>query len=280
MLTPLLLAKSCNVTSMIRTAEQKPTIEKLGHGQPGKLSVLVSSVADVKSEADAKKILEQVNPDWVVWSAGTDTSMNKFICILLTSKQGAGGKGGAEATFAVDRDAAIAFTKASVHTESIKKFLTVSYLSSRRGRPSWWTAKDWESAQKVNNEVLPNYFKAKVAADEVLTVLAKERYDEETAKGVPCDERFAGISLRPGGLTDEKAGGVKVGKIGVGGKTSRATVAEAIVASLETKGAKGWIDVIDGDEDVSEAIRNLVKEGVDAVDGEDWETMKSNASKL
>lgn len=70
LLTPLLLAKSWNVTSMIRSAEQKDTIEKLGQGQPGKLDVLISSVEDVKSEGDAKKILDQVRPDWVVWSAG------------------------------------------------------------------------------------------------------------------------------------------------------------------------------------------------------------------
>lgn len=70
LLTPILLAKSWNVTSMIRTASQQPAIEKLGQGQPGKLSVLVSSVADVKSEKDAKGILDQVKPDWVVWSAG------------------------------------------------------------------------------------------------------------------------------------------------------------------------------------------------------------------
>lgn len=262
LLTPLLLAKSWSVTSIIRTAEQKPTIEKLGNGQPGKLHVLVSSVSDVKSEADAQKIIDQVRPDWVVWSAG------------------AGGKGGAEATYAIDRDAAVAFTKASIHTKSVKKFLTVSYLSSRRGRPSWWTEDDWKSAQKVNNEVLPTYYKAKVAADEVLTVLAKERYDEEAKDGILANERFSGISLRPGTLTDEKAGGVKVGKIGVGGKTSRATVAEAIVASLETNGAKGWIDIIDGEDDVNKAIGELVAKNIDSVDEEDWETMKSNAAKL
>ena len=33
--------------------------------------MLVASIEDVKSDADAKKILEQVKPDWVVWSAGT-----------------------------------------------------------------------------------------------------------------------------------------------------------------------------------------------------------------
>ncbi|KAF1919760.1 hypothetical protein BDU57DRAFT_470151 [Ampelomyces quisqualis] len=262
LLTPLLLAKSWTVTSMIRTSSQAPTIEDLAKNQPGKLHILVSNVADIKSESDAKKILDQVNPSWVIWSAG------------------AGGKGGAEMTYAVDRDAAIAFTRASVNSPSVRKFLTVSYLASRRGRPSWWSDKDWENAQKTNNEALPTYYKAKIAADEVLTVLAKERYEEEEKKGVEPSERFCGISLRPGTLTDEKAGGVKVGKLGVGGKTSRATTAEAVVAALETKCAKGWIDVIDGNEDVGEALRKLTSDGVDAVDEEDLGKMKNNIANI
>ncbi|KAF1839370.1 hypothetical protein BDW02DRAFT_563914 [Decorospora gaudefroyi] len=261
LLTPLLLAKSWNVTSMIRTAEQKASIEKLGQGQPGTLHVLVRSVADVKSEADAQGILERVRPDWVVWTAG------------------AGGKGGAEATFAVDRDAAIAFTRASVRTPSVHKFLTVSYLSSRRGRAPWWTDEEWASAQQVNQEVLPDYFKAKVAADEVLTVLSHDRNAEEEKKGVPGNERFCGISLRPGSLTEEPAGGVKMGKVGAGGKTSRATVAESVVQVLE-KGAKGWVDVVDGDEAVREAVEELVREGVDAVEGEDVKVMRERVEKL
>lgn len=32
--------------------------------------MLVASIEDVKSDADAKKILDMVKPDWVVWSAG------------------------------------------------------------------------------------------------------------------------------------------------------------------------------------------------------------------
>lgn len=86
LLTPLLLAKSWNVTSMIRTASQQPTIEKLGQGQPGKLSVLVSSVADVKSENDAKGILDQVKPDWVVWSAGMYKYTNRRLSVIGDSK--------------------------------------------------------------------------------------------------------------------------------------------------------------------------------------------------
>ncbi|KAJ4379875.1 hypothetical protein N0V86_005059 [Didymella sp. IMI 355093] len=261
LLTPLLLSRSWNVTSVIRTAEQKPTIEALGRNQPGKLDVLVSSVADVKTESDAKSIIDRVKPDWVVWSAG------------------AGGKGGASNTMAVDHDAAIAFTKASIHTPSVKKFLTVSYLSSRRGVPSWWSEEDAKTAKKTNEEILPTYYKAKVAADEVLTVLSCERLEKESKDGVSEGERFAGISLRPGGLTDEKAGGVKVGKIGAGAKTSRDTTAHAIVAVLET-GFKGWLDVIDGDEDPKTAIQKLVDQGVDTAEEEDWEAAKERVSKL
>ncbi|KAF2467633.1 uncharacterized protein BDR25DRAFT_266574 [Lindgomyces ingoldianus] len=262
LLTPLLLARSWNVTSMIRSLDQKDTIEKLGQGHPGKLDVLVSSVEDVMTENDARKILEQVKPDWVVWSAG------------------AGGRGGATRTLAIDQDAAISFTKASIRIPSIKKFLTVSYISSRRNKPYWWSDKDWAYAQKVNNEVLPTYYKAKVAADEVLTVLAKERFDEEEKKGVEEKDRFCGISLRPGTLSLEKSGGVKMGKIECEGRVSRATVAHAVVSVLETEGARGWFDMLDGDEDVGKAVERCVKDGVDCVEGEDFEGMKERVGKL
>lgn len=156
----------------------------------------------------------------------------------------------------------------------------MSYNSSRRKQPSWWDDEQWASAQKVNTEVLPTYFKAKVVADEVLTVLAKERYEEEAKKGVPEAERFAGISLRPGTLSDEKAGGIKIGKIESKGKISRATVAEAIAAVLETDGARGWIDMLDGDKDVKEEVKRVVSEGFDSVEGEDFEEQKQNAAKF
>jgi len=181
---------------------------------------------------------------------------------------------------AIDRDAAIAFTKASIHNPSIKKFLTVSYIASRRNRAPWWTDADWEAAQKVNNEILPTYYKAKLAADEVLTVLAKERLDEETNQGVPANERFCGISFRPGTLTDEEAGGVTLGKVGSRGNSSRASVAETIAAVLETDGVRGWIDMLDGEEDTSAAVKKLIGEGVDSVEGEDVAVMKETAGQL
>jgi hypothetical protein len=181
-------------------------------------------------------------------------------------------------TFAIDRDAAIAFTRASISNPSVKKFLNVSYLSSRQSRPSWWTDDDWAGYEKVNYEVLPNYFKAKVAADEVLTILSKDRNETEEKEGVKVGERFCGISLRPGNLTGEPAGGVRMGKIGASGKTSRATVAESIVEVLE-KGARGWVDVLDGEEEIGGAVERLVREGIDAVEGEDLVEMRGRVEQ-
>ncbi|OCL08600.1 hypothetical protein AOQ84DRAFT_388737 [Glonium stellatum] len=255
-LTPLLLARSWNVTSLIRSPDQTNTIEKLGDGQPGKLSVLVSSLEEVKSESDAKKILDQVQPDWVVWSAG------------------AGGRGGPSRTFAIDRDAAIAFTRASISTPNITKFMTVSYNSSRRHKPSWWSESEWDIAQKANYKALPTYYEAKVAADEVLTVLAQRRYEEDVKKGVEAAKRFCGISLRPGTLTDGKAGKVTLGKIRAKGQVPRASVAEVAVKLLEADGARGWFDLLDGEEDVLDAVERCVKQGINCVDGEDIEEMK------
>jgi hypothetical protein len=97
---------------------------------------------------------------------------------------------------------------------------------------------------------------------------------------VPETERFAGISLRPGTLSDEKAGGIKIGKIESKGQISRATVAEAIAAVLETDGARGWIDILDGDKDVKEEVKRIVSEGFDSVEGEDLEEQKQNAAKF
>jgi nucleoside-diphosphate-sugar epimerase len=69
-MTPLLVARSYDVTSMIRDPAQKSSVLAAGASGPGAIDVLVSSLEDVKHEDDARKILDQVKPDWVIWSAG------------------------------------------------------------------------------------------------------------------------------------------------------------------------------------------------------------------
>lgn len=70
-LTPLLLNRAWNVTSVVRNPEHENDILTLGKGRKGKVNVLISSLDQVKSASDAQKILDTVSPDYVVWSAGT-----------------------------------------------------------------------------------------------------------------------------------------------------------------------------------------------------------------
>lgn len=162
-------------------------------------------------------------------------------------------------TYAIDRDAAIHFIRASANSPNITRFLMISYLASRRAKPSWWDDGEWKNAEEVNYKTLPDYYQAKIAADEVL-------YEESAKRG----KDFVGINLRPGFLTTEPAGKIELGKTKTSrGNASRATVAEVAAALLEAEGVKNsWIDLLDGEDDIDSAVQRVVKEGVDAAEGE------------
>jgi hypothetical protein len=182
---------------------------------------------------------------------------------------GAGGKGGAGRTNAIDRDAAICFIRSAVATPSVAKFLLVSALSVRRGRASWFDDDSYALMQKVNTEVMPAYYKAKLAADEALTVLGEERVKRD-GKG-----KFSYIILRPGALTDgEETGLVSLGRTKARGSVSRADVAEVAARLLDTEGACGWFDLLGGEEKVAEAVERVVREGVNSMEGEDVKLVK------
>ncbi|MCJ1283071.1 hypothetical protein MMC26_002398 [Xylographa opegraphella] len=245
LMTPLLLRRSWTVTSLIRNPAQADEILGKSHGQPGTLEILVRSLEVVKSSQEARSIIDEAKPDYVVWSAG------------------AGGKGGSRLTYAIDRDAAKHFITACANTPSVRKFLMISYIGSRRQRAPWWTDEDWASCQHVNTVVLPHYFAAKVEADECLTALAKGRGGD-----------FAAIILRPGNLTDDNATGmVNLGKTRASGKVSRGDVADVAVRLLEKEGVHGWLDLLEGGDVVEEAVEKVATNNVDCIDGEDVEAM-------
>lgn len=135
----------------------------------------------------------------------------------------------------------------------------VSYLGSRRTKPAWWSDDAWAAAQHVNKEVLPHYYQAKVAADEALYAASKEK-----------GSGFVGINLRPGTLTLEPAGKVELGKTRQSkGNVSRETVARVADLLLATEGVGNtWLDLLDGEEDMGKAVERVVKEGVNAAEGE------------
>lgn len=180
-----------------------------------------------------------------------------------SSLPGAGGKGGSTRTYAIDRDAAQHFIRASVHTPSITKFLLVSYNGSRRNQPRWWNDEQWAGAQKVNAEALKHYYSAKLDADECLTALAKQR-----------GNGFSAMVLRPGHLTDDEATGrVGLGKGAATGQVRRADVAAVAAELLGHDRANGWYDLLEGDEEVSRAVERVVRDKVDCAEGEDVDAM-------
>lgn len=246
LLTPLILSRSWQLTSVIRDPAQESTIKSLGENLPGKLDVLVSGIDDIKTQAQAQSIIDSTSPTYVVFSAG------------------AGGKGGPERTLAIDRDACIAFIGAAAATLSVSKFLLVSYIGARRSKAPWWSDADWTATREANNGVLKNYFPAKIAADEALTSFASQR-----------QSGFAGISLRPGNLTEEEGKGtVALGKTGAKGAVRRGDVARVAMALLENERVGTCrLDLLEGKEEVEEAVERCVREHVDCVDGEDVEGM-------
>ncbi|CAO1599471.1 hypothetical protein XANCAGTX0491_003195 [Xanthoria calcicola] len=243
LLTPRLVAHSWHVTSVIRDASQTDDILATVEGDRRSVDVLVSSLEDVKSQADAQQVIDRSKPDYVVWSAG------------------AGGKGAPSRTQAVDRDSCIHFIRAAADTASITKFLLISYPGSRRTKAPWWTEEEWRGTQEVNNGVLKPYYPAKLAADECLTAIASRRKD------------LHAIVLRPSRLTDEEAiGRISLGKTKASGKITRGDVA-ATAAELLNSEARGWLDLLEGDEAIAEAVKRVIKDEVDCVEGEDVESM-------
>jgi nucleoside-diphosphate-sugar epimerase len=81
-MTPKLVARSWNVTSVIRNPDQTKAILEAGKNGPGKVDVLVESLEDVKSTADAQRILDKAKPDWVVWSAGMSFCCDRLKLVL------------------------------------------------------------------------------------------------------------------------------------------------------------------------------------------------------
>ncbi|KAK1752962.1 hypothetical protein QBC47DRAFT_387448 [Echria macrotheca] len=243
-LTPLLLKRSWAVTSIIRDPAQTDAVKKLGEkiSHAGKHDVLVRSLEEITSDEGAKAVIDEVGADYIVWSAG------------------AGGKGDPSRTFKIDRDAAIHFIRAASHTPRVTRFLLVSYNSSRRSKPSWWSDEEWAAAEHINKEILPHYNEAKVAADEALYSASRE-----------TGGRMAGICLRPSWLTDEPAGGVELGKTKTSrGSSSRESVARVADALLAVEGVGNvWLDMLDGEEDVEEAVKRVVREKVNAAEGEE-----------
>lgn len=143
----------------------------------------------------------------------------------------------------------------------------VSYLGSRRTQPTWMPDSEWAGVVKTNTEILPTYAKAKMEADEYMTALAAQRKHDPRP--------FQAINLRPGILKDDPATRkVELGMTPKGrGSVTREDVAIVADQLLVRADTEGWIDLVNGDEEVEEAVERVAREKVDAVQGEDVDGM-------
>lgn len=67
-------------------------------------------------------------------------------------------------------------------------------------------------------------------------------------------------------------GKVSLGKTKARGSIRRGDVA-AVAAELLDSEAKGWIDLLEGDEPIKDAVERVVKDKVDCISGEDYYDM-------
>ncbi|RHZ43324.1 uncharacterized protein CDV56_100036 [Aspergillus thermomutatus] len=70
-MTSLMVARSWDVTSVIRNPQQELDILRLGAHGPGRLDVLHCDLRHIESPDDATRLLEKVQPNCVVFAAGS-----------------------------------------------------------------------------------------------------------------------------------------------------------------------------------------------------------------
>lgn len=118
---------------------------------------------------------------------------------------------------------------------------------------------------------LKHYGAAKLAADECLTAAARKR-----------GSGFRALILRPGSVTDEKeVEKVALGKTRAIGTVDRRAVARVAVELLEKAKTSAWLDISEGDEEcIEDAVKRVIDEGVDCIEGEDVEALMEREATI
>lgn len=231
-LTPLLVAQSHKVHSIIRNPNQSSGLEDLG------AKVIIQDLEQTSVE-DLTSTIRSVQPDVLVWCA-----------------QGTYGvPGGAEA---IDHQAAVRSFDAAA-AAGVKRYVSVSALDvrDRAGKPTppWYSEQDMQGSERLW-KVLEPYMEAKLKADREL-VSGNER------------RGLSWTIVRPGRLVDDPGSGrCEAGRVHFGKAISREDVARVVVACIRDEGtAELAFDVVGGDTEVNEAVRNVAEKREDCFEG-------------
>ncbi|CAO1622443.1 unnamed protein product [Parajaminaea phylloscopi] len=167
---------------------------------------------------------------------------------------GAGGKGGPERTFAVDRDGAIKVFDAIERSQlsDLRRFLLCSAVDSRdigKTKPDWYSDEDFQTSKRMR-ETLGTYMEAKHAAD----------VDLSRRKSFPW------FVLRPSRLLDDAG----TGKVSLGERKTisqpvpREDVARVFLELAELPKGQGdglMLDLTQGSADVAQAVKDATHRG-------------------
>ncbi|KAK4700689.1 hypothetical protein P7C70_g5554, partial [Phenoliferia sp. Uapishka_3] len=201
--------------------------------------------ADIKANGATPELLSLEDADIAALAKSFTGAKN----VLFSA--GAGGKGGAERTKAVDFEGAVKVFDAIESIEGVKpRLLLVSALDTRdlsKPPPPHYTAEDIETSKKAH-EAIGTYYDYKLEADRNL-------HNRKAS--------FQWTILRPGGLLDSAG----TGKVSLGqthmGSVPREDVAATLVALLDEPGASGLsLDLISGETPITEAVKNAVLKGI------------------
>ena len=72
LMTPLLLQRSWNLTSLIRSSSQESDVISAAGKNTSNLVVKIGDLEAITSQADAQSILDETKPDYVIFSAGEE----------------------------------------------------------------------------------------------------------------------------------------------------------------------------------------------------------------
>jgi len=231
-LTPLLVAQSHKVHSIIRNPDQSSHLEDLG------AKVVIQDLESATIE-DLIGTIKSVKPDVLVWCAQ-------------------GTFGVPSSAEAIDHQAAVRSFDAAA-AAGVKRYISVSALDVRDRQnkpvPSWYNEQDKQGSERLW-KVLQPYMEAKLKADRDLAGGNDRRGLHWTI-------------VRPGRLVDDVGTRkCEAGRVHFGKPVSREDVARVLVACIEEEGTSGLaFDVVGGEADVKEAVREIAEKREDCFDG-------------
>ncbi|EEA25357.1 hypothetical protein TMatcc_006419 [Talaromyces marneffei ATCC 18224] len=242
LLTRLLIARGYDIISLTNSPIHRGDILNLRESnRQGNVEVLVTDLKQIDTVDSARALLDRVDPNYVIWMAGT------------------GCRGGSQRSIDCEelRIAVKQMIIAAFGSSKISKFLMISYMSSRRKqRETEMTDKMWNDIADSRQGEIPVYEKEKLEAEEFLDAMTAWR-----RRQTHLPPNFQSIHVTTGSLSDLPARGklsIHPEQVALEGEISRQDVAAVIAQLLARPDTSGRYGILSGEDDIETAIAKAV----------------------